>query len=224
MNHHKKNIDNLLETLISEDQEVTVKKFMAVDEVEPSEHMEKWIQNLRSKSQKNGMRIGTLRIVASFFFIIMVIGITSTLGAEAVRHEFLSLFTKTEKEYTELVLGNESELMKYIENEWKNSYVPGWLPEGFRLDEAYELGTTRFMIYVKGESRIFLTQGTENRYLDTEETEFSTVNINNIEGILMSKGSQKILYWHNDKVFFSMTSDIKENEMIEISKKIKKIS
>ena len=224
MNQQKENIDNLLETLILEDQEETVKSFLAVDEVEPSEHMENWIQNLRSSSQKHRMHVGTLRIAASILFITMVIGISSTLGVEAVRHEFLSLFTKTEKEYTELALGNESELMKYIENEWKNSYVPGWLPEGFRLDEAYALGTTKFMIFVKGESKIFLTQGIENRYIDTEEAYVRTVNINNIEGILMSKESQNILYWHNDKVFFSMTSDIKENEMIEISKKIKKIS
>jgi len=224
MNQQKENIDNLLETLILEDQEETVKLFMAVDEVEPSEHMENWIHNLKSNSQKHRMRVGALRIAASILFIITAIGISSTLGVEAVRHEFLSLFTKTEKEYTEFALGNESELMKYIENEWKGAYIPGWLPEGYKLDEAYELGTNKFMIFVKGESKIFLTQGIENRYIDTEEADVRTVNINNMEGILMSKESQSILYWHNDIVFFSMTSDIEENEMIEISKKIKKIS
>ena len=224
MNQQKENIDDLLETLVLEDQEETVKLFLAVDEVEPSYHMENWIQNLRSNSQKHRMRVGTLRIAASIFFIIMAIGISSTLGVEAVRHEFLSLFTKTEKEYTEFTLGNESELMKYIENEWKDSYIPGWLPEGYRLDEAYALGTTKFMIFVKGESKISLTQGIENIYLDTEESDLRTVNINNMEGILISKDDRNILCWHNDKIFFSMTSYIEENEMIEIAKKIKKIS
>lgn len=223
MKLEKANTDRVISELTTTYRKELVKEFMEVEEVQPSENMDSWLNNLimdpmRKKTPFN------LRRIAVFVVVFLSILITFSIGSEALRKDFLSFFMKNEDEYTYISINDEAEIKSYIDDVWDDAYLPEWIPEGYRLDEAYELSTTRFVVYVSGEEDIYFTQGSESRYFDSENGQYEQVLIGDLHGFLIIKENRKILYWHNDNVFFSLTAESEIEILIEIAKSIKKIT
>ncbi|MFO7888354.1 MAG: DUF4367 domain-containing protein [Eubacteriales bacterium] len=58
--------------------------------------------------------------------------------------------------------------------------------------------------------------------MNTEDATTEKININGNEGFLTIKEDRSMIFWHNDERSFTITGNIKKEEIIKIAESIEK--
>ena len=111
---------------------------------------------------------GILRKVAVFLLVLNLGFTTAAAMVPSVRVKVMELLINIEREYTELSLRESQGASFEVPIDWKGSYFPSFIPEGYEIFEVVDAGICS-ITYLNSEDQ-------EVSFL--EGTEYSSVNIN----------------------------------------------
>lgn len=160
-------------------------------------------------------------------FICLIIAVASV---QAFRVKVLNFIIETGKEYTSINLKEErpDDSLKdtlNIPSEWKNVYIPAYVPEGYKISKTESLVNTKIIHYLNDKNKliVFNQYNDENTNLriDTEKAKVDKVIINGFDGLIAEKSGSITIAWHNNDSTFSLISNIDKNELIKIAESIK---
>ena len=112
-----------------------------------------------------------------------------------------------------------------IPSEWKNVYIPAYVPEGYKISKTESLVTTKIIHYSNDKSQliVFTQYNDENTNLriDTENAKIDKVIINGVDGLIAEKDGAINIAWHNNDSTFSLISKVDKNELLKIAGSLK---
>lgn len=112
---------------------------------------------------------GILRKVAVFLLVLNLGFTTATAMVPSVRIKVMELLINIEREYTELSLWESQGASFEVPIDWKGSYFPSFIPDGYEIFEVVDTFGICSIKYLNSEDQ-------EVSFL--EGTEYSSVNIN----------------------------------------------
>lgn len=168
--------------------------------------------------------------VATFFFVIFISFTILVTSVNAVRATVLNFIIEARKEYTNINLKEDGldasqQEISGIPPEWKDVYVPTFVPAGFRITKAESLTFTKIVHYANDHGQLIVFQQHHgeniNIGVDTENAVSERILINGQEGLLVEKNGRTTLIWHNNDFLYSLMSEIDKNELIKMAESIK---
>ena len=98
------------------------------------------------------------------------------------------------------------------------------MPEGYLFESEEDGGVIKILNYSDGENQIIITQTNNSAgiQIDTEDAKTEKININGNEGFLTIKEDRSIMFWHNEEKSFTITGNIKKEEIIKIAESVEK--
>ncbi len=155
--------------------------------------------------------------IASILICFFLFGVTGY----AFRDKFIILFkqTNTDIQISSLEADDEKITIEEV-------YYPEYIVKGYNETMRLEEETINIIEYQnnRGDSITLMQQITSALYnIDSEETEFSIVNIVKEKGYFSEKENQSTLLWVHDSYFFDLTGfpAISKKEMLKIAESIK---
>lgn len=166
---------------------------------------------------------------AAMIVFVAIISLSSAVVAFADVRESVAeylyyyLTYKDNRLYTEVGVGEQSGFVDKEIYTWDRAYAPTYIPEGFVLDEVYDLDLLKIVNYVCDEKYVSFSQLTgDTIYADTEEADkIKDVKIGNSKGLLIVKKELISIYWSIGDTLLEVSGNIDEGEIIEIAKNIK---
>ena len=168
--------------------------------------------------------------VAMFFFMLLISFTILVTSVDAFRVKVLNFIIEVGKEYTSIDFKeNGSDALEKetsrIPLEWKDVYVPAFVPEGFKITKAESLKFTKIIHYSNDNGRLIVFQQhngeNTNKRVDSENADSENILINGLEGLLVEKNGRTTLIWHNNDFSFSLMSEVDKNELIKMAESIK---
>ena len=164
-------------------------------------------------------------IVASLA-IALLIAFGCSMTVSAVRTSIVSFCVNTYNTFTEIFFG-ESDIEKAPQT-IETVYTLEYVPEEYIKTQFKNSGITVETIWENesGDS-IILTQDTLNTKLtiDTEKTDFTSMNINNLQILFKDKYGKKTYFWNTDEYQFCLyiiDDDISKEDGIELIQSVVK--
>ena len=189
-----------------------VKEYIETEE--KKEKRIKLIKNIKKQSKK-----------AAIILLIVIAGISTLIfTVEAIRVRVFNYFIEKNERYTEIRVEEENNI-KTPELNWESYYQPAYMTEGYYFESSKDIGSIKVLKYTDGENEITFTQannGTDFQ-LDTEDAVTENIKINGNEGFLIIKEDRSMIFWHNEEKSFTITGNIKKEEIIKITESIEKI-
>lgn len=197
-----------------------------IEGIQVPESMDDWFNRYMDgyrKKESRDRHIRKIRKTTSKAAIILFVLLTSmlivTLSVDAIRTRVLNFIIESNEKYTGIRVDDEP----VVDIKWKDYYYPVYLPQGFHINETYELKNQKIIRFINDEGQdIVFTQsvnGTEVQ-LDTEEGIVSEVLINGNAGILSEKPGKNILLWHNEEYSLWLNSKIDSEVLIRIAESV----
>lgn len=185
---------------------------------------EKRLADEKREKQKKKIRKGVFRLAAAVFILLISAGAV-TMSVEAFRVRFFNMLIDTKETYSEISFETEDDYLEGIPEDWANYYVMTYIPDGFALVEAFNTEQSGYLTYEFSEYYIMFIQGALDLdiQVDTEEREIQEVRIEDNDGIMVINSEEVMLIWSNDEACFHIISNLDEETILKIAKKIKKI-
>lgn len=176
---------------------------------------------LRHEKRSIPMRkmVSGMRHLAAAVLIVLGIGLVVTMSVEAYREKLFQFIIEIYPELTSIRTvgdgGTNNEVLVPVE--------PGYVPEGYYLDERSVGSLTVLELYVNdAKQNICYSQsllGCGEMILDTEDADVSTVVVEGIDLMLVEKESVfNMVYWHDEKNQYSLDGNIEMDELIKMAK------
>ena len=181
----------------------------------------------KKKAGKSALLSGLIKVAVTVFTLAAVFS-ALMLTVEAFRVEVLNFLISIESEYTLFKLGYDDQEAEKLIVDWKNAYVPTYIPEGYNVSDVSYSDTAKkitlenkadgsFIIYTQSESGS-ISIDTENASL------IEMIKINNEDGTLSVKDSIATLVWKMDNSIFIVQGKISKDEAIKIAENVKFIN
>lgn len=168
-----------------------------------------------------------LRSVASILLVILL-GFSSVLAVSVEARE--AVFGWIREQY-------ESFYAYFFEGqpgyEEPSSYYPGWMPDGYEYETAFEIGGGEAIIFVNSDGAIAQfsyssTPDSFGMYIEAADCKHQTVSINGLEGDLYVASETSLssgIVWVNSscEVIFHVSAPLDADELIKIAENIEKI-
>jgi len=179
------------------------------------------------KAHKKNHTLNMLGKAAVAMLSVIIIFSTMMLTVQAFRIRVLNFLISIEPEYTSYQLNDADEEQNNAQLiiDWKNAYVPTYIPEGYTIGEmsysdsikkiTMENTNGSYIIYTEFESKNNITVDTENASL------IETVTINGQDGTLSIKDSITTIVWEMDNHLFIVQGQLSSDEAIEIANGVK---
>jgi hypothetical protein len=187
----------------------TIRKRKAADRVESGRRRRVW-----SKAA------AVLLAVIALFALLM-------LTVSAFRTQVLNLLLKMEPKYTSVQLTGDAAAPtdSGLTLNWKNAYVPTYIPQGFEVTSIENSGTTKKVNFTDPKSSASFNyleyQSSEFLTLDTENADsVRHVRIHGNDGTLIVKDSTISLTWVQDSHFFMVFGSISADEAVRIAENV----
>ncbi len=162
----------------------------------------------------------------AMLLIVLTVIFAATMSVKAWRVKLFNTIIDTFEKFSEIRYEDVDKSIDKIED--NTFFVPGYVPEGFKLDKENTNFFGQSIIYrnKNGEEIVFEQYKLENRrmIIDTEGTELESIIIHGYEAYFYSnKGINNIL-WNDGYYGFIISSAIHKEEIIKMaeSTKIKK--
>jgi len=192
--------------------------------------LDTWVEEYIKTEEKKEKRINLIKNIkkqskrAAIILLIIIAGISTLIfTVEAIRVRVFNYFIERNERYTEIRVEEENDI-ETSELDWENYYQPTYTPEGYLFENAEDGGLIKILNYTDGENQITFTQaknGTDFQ-LDTEDAATEKININGNEGFLTIKEDRSMIFWHNEEKSFTITGNIKKEEIIKIAESVEK--
>jgi len=139
--------------------------------VEVPKNLESQILNtaheLNREQKRKRYRNTCMKVLKMAAIIILIVAVSFSgllINAEAFRLRIFDFVFDSNKEFTKVVTvesgSNVLTIKKNLPEGWQGLFYPGYLPEGYLLDEAEEIGDSKTMIFKdKNQAVLVLTQG-----------------------------------------------------------------
>jgi len=184
-----------------------------IKQEEKKEKKIKLIKNIKKQSKK-----------AAIILLIIIAGISTLIfTVEAIRVRVFNYFIERNERYTEIRVEEENDI-ETPELDWENYYQPTYMTEGYYFESEEDGGLIKILNYSDGKNQIIITQTNNSAgiQIDTEDATTERININGNEGFLTIKEDRSMIFWHNEERSFTITGNIKKEEIIKIAESIEK--
>ncbi len=193
--------------------------------------LDTWVQEYIKKEEKKENKIRLIKNIknqskrAAIILLIIIAGISTLIfTVEAIRVRVFNYFIERNEKYTEIRVEEENDI-KTPELDWENYYQPTYMTKGYFFESSKGIGSIKVLKYSDGENQITFTQannGTDFQ-LDTEDAVTENIIINGNEGFLIIKEDRSMIFWHNEEKSFTITGNIKKEEIVKIAESMEKI-
>jgi hypothetical protein len=176
--------------------------------------LDTWVEEYIKKQSKR----------AAIILLIIIAGISTLIfTVEAIRVRVFNFFIERNERYTEIRVEEETNI-KTPELDWENYYQPTYMTEGYYFESEEDGGLIKILNYSDGKNQIIITQTNNSAgiQIDTEDAKTEKININGNEGFLTIKEGRSMIFWHNEEKSFTITGNIKKEEIIKIAESIEK--
>ena len=179
------------------------------------------------KTNSNQKITRIMNRVAAALLVIIVFFSTAMVTVEAFRVQVLDFFINVETKYTSLQLNNSDDTQndgKLIVN-WKNSYVPTYIPDGFEVSSASDSDSIKRIKFDSQDNEIIIYtdyNSSDSIAIDTEGASLvKTIDINGQEGTLAVKDSTITIAWKIYDHIFTIQGQINTDEAIKMAESVK---
>ena len=191
-----------------------------------SEDFQKRMRTVLNR-QKHGFYVlfGTAgRRAASILLTVLTTAAVTTVSVEALREPVVQFFTRIYERFTQVFFVDDTPDARMVEMEL---YLPTYIPEGYELEEEEVLPYIHRATYKHSNSnnKIHYKQRWKESGLmvaDTENTQYSPVNIGDYEGIAYRNKDMFTLIYSNNLYTYTLSAPLPLDELIEIAKSIQK--
>lgn len=168
-----------------------------------------------------------LNKVAVIAFICTVLFSVTVVSVEAFRLQVLNFLISFEKEYTSIRLDSENSNNIIGDNlymTWKNSYVPTYIPEGYKIAGLNYTSDYKTINYINNENKRLVfaeLDASMESNVDTENaSEIRNITINDNEGLLVVKDNQITIAWSTSTRVLVLSTQLDIENSIQIAESI----
>lgn len=213
------------EKLIRENQELN-EDDASVSSQKQSEFKSRLDQALRERKRFRG-RLSRMRPYQKIAVVVLIIGAAvsiSLFSADALRVRVFNLFMDVKPEYTEFRLEEDKGSEKVRNVDWKDAYVPTYIPEGYYVESAENYDSIKSIIYANKHGEIIdygqYSESASVNY-DTEDASMEDITVNGEAGTLIVKGDRYSIIWQHDHSIFVVMTHISQKETLKVAESIK---
>lgn len=226
--NEKDTFDKILDTLI--DEAIPIVESMSDEDLpdeipgEYSEDFEKRMKKIfaaeRKKIRRKQILKNVRRIAACFAIFIVVSGIT-VMSVSALRVKILNLIFNSQETNTEVRFEDSDQSNEYDDVGLELMYVP----DGFNLVNKDIQNNNVYLRFENGNLyfSVTITKSIGTTSIDTEGSQTEEMYINGERALYSENSKLKILTGVIEDYVFTIKGNIDKNEIIEISKNLKKI-
>ncbi len=207
------------------------------EQISPSPQFEQRMKKIfRSYERTERLkRVGrkTGKIIIRLAIILLILGgslgIVTTVS-EAAKVKIFNFFIDTKDKFTDIYFKEQeitpTEAEKRL-RKWHDAYIPTYIPEGFKVVNAEDLGVMRIIDYdnSNGKNIKYHYSPIEGSGLqvDTENAKVEDIVLNHGEEcMVIEKNGFTSLVWHNNEMLFYLRVKLLDrNEVIKMAESIK---
>lgn len=186
-------------------------------------------RNIRKRTYPSGEKL--LCSFANKVAVAMLVVVFAFTGAvftvQAFRADVLNFLIRIEPEYTSIQLdGSENNKEQNLAVNWKNAYVPAYIPDDFKVDSLYYSDPLKTITYhKKGNNKEFIVyseyDASNDVELDTENASLiKIILVHGHKGTLVIKNSIVSVTWEMDGHIFTVKAKQNEDEVIKIAQNV----
>jgi hypothetical protein len=160
---------------------------------------------------------------AACILIIFFVGLSVAIATvHDVRVRVLDLILNVEKQYTEISLQENNEKSFTVPSDWKGTYYPAYIPEGFEIDKISSLYGISSLDCINGDRYLFFSECGEDAStnIDTEGALVDAVMINGSPAILAEKNGLVTIAWAYSKNYFVLQAQVDRDTAMKIAESI----
>jgi len=178
-------------------------------------------QKLRSIGKTSKKILTRVAVVVLVFILGFSILFTTV---EAFRVQVLNFIMTFEKEYTTVKLG-ESENDGNIIAGFKDTYVPIYIPAGYKINQLIDEDDMKTIEYINDEDNfLFFYDYNQSAItnIDTEDADtIKSIKINGVDGLFVLKNNRIIISWtYNNRILIIIAYKLTEEETIKIAESV----
>jgi len=214
-------VDSIVDELEEKNEEIKNRNF--------PKKLDTWVEEYIKKEEKKEKKTKLIKNIkkqskrAAIILLIIIAGISTLIfTVEAIRVRVFNYFIERNERYTEIRV--EENEIETPELDWENYYQPTYMTEGYYFESEEDGGLIKILNYSDGKNQIIITQTNNSAgiQIDTEDATTENIKINGNEGFLTIKEDRSIIFWHNEEKSFTITGNIKKEEIIKIAESIEK--
>jgi hypothetical protein len=214
-------VDSIVDELEEKNEEIKNRNF--------PKKLDTWVEEYIRKEEKKEKKTKLIKNIkkqskrAAIILLIIIAGISTLIfTVEAIRVRVFNYFIERNERYTEIRV--EENEIETPELDWENYYQPTYMTEGYYFESEEDGGLIKILNYSDGKNQIIITQTNNSAgiQIDTEDAKTEKININGNEGFLTIKEGRSMIFWHNEEKSFTITGNIKKEEIIKIAESIEK--
>jgi hypothetical protein len=165
---------------------------------------------------------------AAILVLVVFVGLTTAVATvRPVRVKVLQLLVSMDDpRFAELSLVAKEGAEADVPPEWKGSFYPVFIPEGFRVDRIESLTAEHHVWYENevGERFNIVEAGVDTfSSIDTERAKVSTIAVNGTFGVLSSKPGSVIIAWAFQDKYFIISGNLDETTAMQVAESIVRI-
>lgn len=185
------------------------------------------IEKLEKSSKRKKQLFKISKTAAIFLLTFIMVSATLILTVEAFRIKVFNFVIETNDRYTDLsIVENNRDDVNNDLVVWEDLYYPEYIPKDYSVYDYIDTEAYKEVHFIKGDNvlSLYLHDGTEEfiSYIDTEGVDISYININGHEAVYISKAGNITIAWNEGSTLIKVIGSESREEMIKISKSIKK--
>lgn len=163
--------------------------------------------------------------IAAIILLTFFMGFTVAFATvRSVRVQVLKFLIKMEGQYAELSLIEDEGTALDVPADWKGSWYPSYIPEGFTLTSVGKDGYKLFFTGQNDRMIMFTEYNADFEVnMDTENSELSYIPLNGAVALMATKEGMSLITWAQYDHFYLLQVDASPEEAIKIAKEMKRI-
>lgn len=188
-------------------------------------------RELKKKKNEDKRKRKHLTFKRTLIVIAAVIGLfsISLMTVSAFRIQVFNFVLGINDRYTSFQLQDNGgdQINSQMIVDWKNTYVPTYLPEGYEVSDIYNTDDLKSITFKdKQDNSLDIVYSefatSSNMELDTENAALvKTITINGNKGTLITKNNITTVAWIMDNKIFSVMGQASSDLLIKISESVK---
>jgi hypothetical protein len=187
--------------------------------------------NFNKLFKKEEKRMRTRKYIKAAVIVILAVTTTMTVltvSVEAVRNRVFEFLFQENDEYmtvnTVETSGSGEQIKSPLLDHWKNFYYPGYLPDGYTLEDADNEGLPYTMTFMNADGDVLkiwqqpADQG--DMIADNEKVEKSKFTINGNPAFWTSKKKETSLIWSLDGTMFMASGEVDLDTLIQLAENL----
>lgn len=217
-------LDNMLKDAIPKYLEKTDRE--AKRKVEYSKEHEEKMAKIFAEVRRKERIVETNKMLKRVAIVLIVICVLSIAFNPSIcnawKEKIVEFFIKAQKEYSWIVYDDPAAVDELIYNPAiDNTHIKidflEYIPEGYILEKADEKFPWLYINFQKDNSKITLKiSATLNTAIDTENTHFEQMSVDETDVYYMLKGDIHSFCWNKDKYILRLNGSVDKEELIKL--------